>query len=199
MAVENRLSARQEQWFAAIRAGLEAETGTPLAEWIEIAKSCPETAHRARLAWFKTHHNLLQNRASYVLSAAFPPAMGWNDPDRLRDQLWSDPAARAIYDAIAAAVEALPEIVAGPLATAYVIAPVESEVALTVNGPLVFDLDGTTVNFSVGTPAATVKLVVAVAALYPVIAGWLALNTTVPTPVSVTTSPEIVAGPLVTA
>ena len=113
MAVENRLSARQEQWFAAIRAGLEAETGTPLAEWIEIAKSCPETAHRARLAWFKTHHNLLQNRASYVLSAAFPPAMGWNDPDRLRDQLWSDPAARAIYDAIAAAVEALPEIVAG--------------------------------------------------------------------------------------
>ena len=113
MAVENRLSEPQEKWFTSVRAGLERETGKSLAEWIEIAKTCPETGHRARLKWFKETHNLLQNRASYVLSSAFPPVMGWSEPDSLRDALWADPAARAIYAAVASAVEVLPNVVAG--------------------------------------------------------------------------------------
>jgi len=113
MAAENRLSERQQKWFASVQGGLERETGKTLAEWVEIARTCPEVGHRARLAWFKETHNLLQNRASYVLSEAFPPVMGWSEPDGLREALWSDPAARAIFAAVEAAVEALPDVVAG--------------------------------------------------------------------------------------
>jgi hypothetical protein len=113
MAVENQLTERQRKWFASVRASLERDTGKSLAEWVEIARTCPETGHRARLAWFKSAHGLLQNRAAYVLSEAFPPVMGWSEPDALREALWADPAARAIFEAVKAAAEALPEVVAG--------------------------------------------------------------------------------------
>ena len=42
------------------------------------------------------------------------------------------------------------------------------------------------------------KLVVAVVAVYPPAAAWLACKVTVPAPVNVTMLPEIVAGPLMT-
>jgi hypothetical protein len=107
------LTEQQKKWFASVREGLQGETGKSLAEWIEIAKTCPETAPSARLKWFKDTHGLLQNRASYVLSEAFPPAAGWDQPDTLKDILWSDPSSRAIFDAVAALVAALPNVVTG--------------------------------------------------------------------------------------
>lgn len=107
------LTEQQKKWFASVRDGLERETGKSLAQWVEIAKTCPEIGHRARLKWFKETHGLLQNRASYVLSEAFPPEAGWSTPDALRDALWTDPAARAIFEAVEAAVLALPDVVAG--------------------------------------------------------------------------------------
>jgi hypothetical protein len=57
-----------------------------------------------------------------------------------------------------------PEIVAGPLVTEYVTAPLDAELAFTVNGatPYVCVTIGT--NASVVDAATTVKLVVAVAA-----------------------------------
>ena len=94
------LTAQQRKWFASIREGLQRETGKSLAEWVEIAKTCPETRLRARLKSFKDRHGLLQNRASYVLSEAFPPDAGWDEPTRLRDALWPDLAQRAILDAV---------------------------------------------------------------------------------------------------
>ena len=103
------LTERQQKWFASVRASLEKETGRSLAEWIEIAHTCPETGHRARLKWFKDNHGLLQNRASHVLSEAFPPVMSWREPENLIDTLWADPAARAIYEALDAAVASLPD------------------------------------------------------------------------------------------
>jgi hypothetical protein len=107
------LTPQQQKWFASIREGLQRDTGKSLAEWVSIARTCPETAPRARLKWFKEKHGLLQNRASYVLSEAFPPAAGWSEPDALRDALWPDPAQRAILDAVAATVAKLPDVVAG--------------------------------------------------------------------------------------
>ena len=107
------LTEQQKKWFASVRGSLEKETGKSLAEWVAIAKTCPETKHRARLAWFKEHHSLLQNRASYVLSEAFPPEAGWDTPDQLRDALWTDPASRAIFDAVEKLVQALPNVVTG--------------------------------------------------------------------------------------
>ena len=97
---EATLTEQQRRWFAALREGLERDTGHDLQAWAEIARTCPEAGHRARLAWLKAHHGLGQNRASMVLAQAFPeapPAATTAD-----DPLWSDPAARAVCDAVAA-------------------------------------------------------------------------------------------------
>jgi hypothetical protein len=102
------LTERQAKWFASVREGLERDTGRSLSEWVAIARTCPETAHRARLKWFKDAHGLLQNRASYVLSETFGTEMGWDSPGALVDALWSDPAGRSIYAAVDAAALALP-------------------------------------------------------------------------------------------
>lgn len=107
------LTESQKKWFASVREGLESATGKPLAEWVAIAKTCPETGHRARLKWFKDTHGLMQNRASYVLGEAFPREGGWDDADGLREALWTDPAQRAIYEAVAAAVADFPDLVTG--------------------------------------------------------------------------------------
>ena len=72
---EPNLTERQQKWFAAVRAGLERDTGKSMDEWVAIARTCPETGHRARLKWLKDHHGLLQNRASQVLSKAFGSRM----------------------------------------------------------------------------------------------------------------------------
>jgi hypothetical protein len=101
------LTDRQSKWFATIRDGLERETGKSMDAWVAIARTCPETKHRARLKWFKDTHGLLQNRASMVLGEAFGDTM-WDDPEALTDALWSDPAARAIFDTVRSAAMALP-------------------------------------------------------------------------------------------
>lgn len=101
------LTERQEKWFASVRASLERDTGRSIAEWVEIARACPESGHRARLRWIKDNHGLLQNRASLVLGEAFPRQMDWSEPDRLIDSLWIDPVSRAIYEAVDGAAMAL--------------------------------------------------------------------------------------------
>jgi hypothetical protein len=107
------LTERQQKWFASVLEGLERETGRSLAEWAELARACPETAHRKRLAWMKERHGLGQNRASMVLNVAFPPDAGWAEPDMLGEALWADPVARATHEAVRRLALALPEVVAG--------------------------------------------------------------------------------------
>jgi Domain of unknown function (DUF4287)/Domain of unknown function (DUF5655) len=107
------LTEQQKKWFTSVRDGLQRETGKSLAEWVAIAKTCPETAHRARLRWFKETHGLLQNRASYVLSEAFPSEAGWSEPDALRDALWADAGSRAILAAVEKLVLAMPDVLVG--------------------------------------------------------------------------------------
>ena len=108
------LTPQQRKWFTSVREGLERETGKSLAEWVEIAKACPETGHRARLKWFKDTHGLLQNRASYVLGEAFPSTTpGWDEPAALRAALWTDPAQRVLFEAVEAAVKDFPDLVVG--------------------------------------------------------------------------------------
>ncbi len=107
------LTERQQKWFAAIHDGLERDTGKSLAAWAELARACPETAHRKRLAWMKAQFGLGQNRASMILNAAFPAQESWSTPDALADHLWADPAARAIHEAIRKLALALPGAIAG--------------------------------------------------------------------------------------
>lgn len=106
------LTARQEKWFASILESMERETGKTLEEWVAIAKTCPETKPNARKAWLKEHHGLGTNRASVVLGQAFPEAAHWAKPDDLRTTLWADDAARAILEAVEAAVADGPGLVA---------------------------------------------------------------------------------------
>jgi hypothetical protein len=109
-----RLTERQKQWFASVREGLERETGKSLQDWVAIAKTCTETKPRARLAWFKEHHGLGQNRATYVLSVAFPSERPtWDNPDEARTALWADPASLAILEALEAAVAGFDGLVTG--------------------------------------------------------------------------------------
>ncbi|MGI9169025.1 MAG: DUF4287 domain-containing protein [Caulobacteraceae bacterium] len=110
--VEANLTDRQKKWFASVRASLERDTGRSLAHWVAIARTCPESGHRARLKWLKDHHGLMQNRASQVLAEAFGSIAAWSDPAALIDALWKDPASRAIYEAITARAGALPDVVA---------------------------------------------------------------------------------------
>jgi hypothetical protein len=85
------LTERQQKWFASVRAGLETATGKTLDQWAALARGCPETAHRKRLAWMKAEHGLGQNHASLVLDAAFPAQDGADDPEAQAAARWSDP------------------------------------------------------------------------------------------------------------
>lgn len=116
-AAKSTLTERQQKWFATIRDGMKRETGRTLEDWVRVAKTCPETKHKARLAWFKEQHGLLMNRASIVIDAAFKDApgggLGWDKPDALIAALWTEPALKAIYDKIAAAALKLGNVTLG--------------------------------------------------------------------------------------
>ena len=99
--------------MTSIKENLVRETGRTLEEWAAIARTCPETKHRARLNWFKEHHGLGQNRASVILNIAFPSEMGWSEPDALADALWKDASLRAIFEAVMTEITALPDVVIG--------------------------------------------------------------------------------------
>ena len=107
------MSEWQRKWFATGKANFEKRTGRSMAEWVEIARTCPEIGHRARLKWFKDTHGLLQNSASWVLAEAFGGGGGWSEPDKLRAALWIDPASTTILETVERAVTALPEVSAG--------------------------------------------------------------------------------------
>lgn len=113
MGESQGLTDRQKKWFASVQEGLARDSGKTIAEWVAIARTCPETKHRARQAWLKEHHGLGVNRSSYVLSIAFPSEGGWENAARLREELWKHAGAAAILSALEAAVAALPETVMG--------------------------------------------------------------------------------------
>ena len=107
------LSPRQQKWFASVQASLERDTGKTIEEWVAIARTCPETRPRARTQWLKDHYGLGVNRAAHVLSVAFPSGMGWDEPAKLRQALWTDEASAAILQAVEAKASALPDVVTG--------------------------------------------------------------------------------------
>jgi hypothetical protein len=111
---ESHLTARQQQWMASLRDGLQRDTGRSFEDWVALARTCPETAPRARVQWMKAEHGLGQNRALMVLGEAFPAEARHRDPEALRAALWSDPASRGVFEAIQAAVLELGEVTEGP-------------------------------------------------------------------------------------
>ena len=108
------LTERQRKYFASLQASLERDTGKTLAQWVAIARTCPESGHRARLKWLKDNHGLLQNHGSHVLSEAFESAMSWQEPEKLIAALWVDPASTAIFHAVDVAARATGDVIQGP-------------------------------------------------------------------------------------
>lgn len=110
----DNLTPRQQKWFATVKANFEAKTGKPMAEWVKIAKACPETAYRKRQAWLKAEHGLGSNHAAFVLSEAFPSETHiGDDPSALRAALWKDTGSLKILEAVEAAVKGFDGLVSG--------------------------------------------------------------------------------------
>lgn len=108
------LTEQQRKWMASVRASLEAKTGKTFEHWVEVARTCPETAPRARQRWFKETHGLGQNYAAVVLEEqAQIDGVSTRAPDDMRGALWSDPDAAAILAALEVAVAELPDLVTG--------------------------------------------------------------------------------------
>lgn len=114
MAPQNELTERQKKWFATVQANFEKNTGKPLATWVEIMKSCPETAPRAQAAWLKAEYGVGQNHAAHILDACSPgDSMGWDEPAGLRAALWKDPASLAILEAVERIAATNPAVISG--------------------------------------------------------------------------------------
>lgn len=105
---------QQRKWMASIRQSLETSTGRSMADWVAVARTCPETAPRARLRWFKDSHGLGQNYAS-VIFGELGKAGGDDprDPNALAAALWRDPAAAAVLARLRDAIAALPDAITG--------------------------------------------------------------------------------------
>lgn len=110
----SQLTERQQKWFATVTANLEKQTGKPLAAWVEIMKTCPETAPKAQQAWLKAEYGIGQNHAAHIL-AAFRPAEGpgWDEPAELRAALWKDAGSLAILEAVEAVASGVDEVISG--------------------------------------------------------------------------------------
>ncbi|MNT09678.1 hypothetical protein D3C71_703770 [compost metagenome] len=108
------LTERQKKWFATVQANLEKNTGKPLADWIAIMTTCPETAPRAQAAWLKAEYGVGQNHAAQILDACRPSdAPGWDEPEALRAALWKDPGSLAILEAVERVVDGVEGVISG--------------------------------------------------------------------------------------
>ncbi|MNQ86262.1 hypothetical protein D3C85_1014500 [compost metagenome] len=108
------LTERQKKWFATVQANLEKNTGKPLADWIAIMKTCPETAPRAQAAWLKAEYGVGQNHAAQILDACHPAdGPGWDEPQALRAALWKDPASLAILEAVERVADGVEGVISG--------------------------------------------------------------------------------------
>ncbi len=110
----SQLTERQAKWFATVTANFEKQTGRSLEAWVEIMKTCPETAPRAQLAWLKAEHGVGQNHGSHILDA-FRPAEGpgWDEPAELRAALWKEAGSLAILEAVEKVAAGIDGVISG--------------------------------------------------------------------------------------
>ncbi|WP_426050718.1 DUF4287 domain-containing protein [Brevundimonas sp. SL161] len=109
-----QLTERQAKWFATVKANFETRSGRSLEAWVEIMKTCPETAPKARQAWLKAEYGVGQNHASYILDAFNPAAQpGWDEPAELRAALWKEAGSLAILEAVEAVASGVQGVISG--------------------------------------------------------------------------------------
>lgn len=114
MKPEPRLTERQAKWFATVKANFESRTDRSLEAWVEIMKTCPETAPKARQSWLKSEYGLGQNHASHILDACSPAGEpGWDEPAEPRAALWKDAGSLAILEAVEAVAGGVEGVMSG--------------------------------------------------------------------------------------
>jgi len=112
--MSNDMTERQRKWFASLRESLATKTGRSLVDWVAVMAACPETGTRKRLKWLKDTHGVGQNYGSMILDAAFPAnALGWDEPQALREVLWKDAGALEVLKAIEAVAANVPDVISG--------------------------------------------------------------------------------------
>ena len=94
------LTERQAKYFASMRASLRAATGKTLDEWVAIAQTCPRLAHRAARSGGSRKTTASSRTAPRWSSPKRSARQPVGPPDALIDALWTDPASRAIFEAI---------------------------------------------------------------------------------------------------
>lgn len=108
------LTERQKKWFVTVQANLERNTGKPLADWVAIMTTCPQSTPRAQAAWLKTVHGVGQNHAARILDACrSSDGPGWDEPEALRAALWKDPASLAILEAVERVAAGVDGVISG--------------------------------------------------------------------------------------
>lgn len=108
------LTERQKKWFATVQANFARATGRPLADWVEIIKTCPESAPRAQAAWLKAEHGIGVNHAAQILDACRPSdGPGWDEPDALRAALWKNAGSLAVLTAVEAVAAGVEGVISG--------------------------------------------------------------------------------------
>lgn len=107
MAIKYQEGFNIENYGRSMHETMLSATGKTIEEWIEIAKQCPETNHRARLKWMKEHHGLLQNRAMLVFSQLEGDSkLSWGEPKTLVAQLFEKyPEQYELYEQIALVIQ----------------------------------------------------------------------------------------------
>lgn len=105
MAPKYKEPDRIQQYMASLEANLEKATGKTMARWVKIARTCPHSKPRERLAWFKKEHGLGASRATLVLWKTFGVgSFGSADPSAMVDNLFSGTFAvqRPVYEQVIA-------------------------------------------------------------------------------------------------
>lgn len=108
------LTERQRKWFATVQANFVRATGRPLADWVEVMKTCPETAPKAQAAWLKAEHGIGANHAAHILDACRPAdGPGWDEPEALRTALWKGAGSLAILEAVERVAAGVDGVISG--------------------------------------------------------------------------------------
>ena len=107
------LTERQKKWFASVEASLERDTGKTLAEWVAIARTCPESTPGRQSAWLCNRDAYNRAKVARVLAGASPGGGGGAAPEVLGAARGKAPASTAIFEAVEAAVQDFEGLVTG--------------------------------------------------------------------------------------
>ena len=100
---------------ATFERNIETQTGRSVAAWVEVVQGAGLGRHGEMVAWLKGEHGLSHSHANHVAKQATAAAAPRAADDPVAHLFEGKPAARPVYDAVAAAALALgPDVELAP-------------------------------------------------------------------------------------